>query len=234
MTCVYMIYAAVQVGTIFYHIIQSNDLMSAVFINKATGEEVHADTYVLYSFLSSQYRLLFVAWATCVVMGILVTFFFFYHVKLSIRNITTNESYKIATFKRSLKKAQEINDELSRRDAMKAAGKELPADLPELPLVPRVYQMMVDADQPYTHFYDHGSIWANLREILFPRCYEPDAKYPNARKLVPPTPGSIDAPSNKQNAATNRSSHHTDQHRAKGKSKATTKSSIEARSKKKN
>lgn len=72
----------------------------------------------------------------------------------------------------------------------------------------------------YTHFYDHGSIWANLREVLFPRCYEPDVRFPNARKLVPPTPGSIERPSNNENAAaTNSHSPSADESRVKGKSK---------------
>ena len=45
---------------------------------------------------------------------------------------------------------------------------------------------MVEADIPYSHYYDNG-VWANLKEVFSPRCFEPDNKYPNAKKLIPPT-----------------------------------------------
>jgi len=59
-------------------------------------------------------------------------------VYLAVQNITTNESSKISTFKRALKKAKKINDELRLRKAMTDAGKELPPDAEELPKVPMV------------------------------------------------------------------------------------------------
>lgn len=37
---------------------------------------------------------------------------------------------------------------------------------------------MVDQKQRYTHYYNRGW-WHNLREIIYPRCYEPDENYYN-------------------------------------------------------
>jgi len=186
MTCVYMLYSAVEVGLIFYHIIEANDLWSATFVNQITKEEVKADYYVVYAFISSHYRMMFFAWATCVVMGVLVFIFFVYHVNLAIHNITTNESYKIGTFKRALKKAKKINDEQKVRDEVKKSGKNIPEKLPDLPPVPHVYQTVLDSGRGYTHYYDHG-IWFNLKEIFWPRCFEPDSTYPHVKKIIPPT-----------------------------------------------
>ena len=56
---------------------------------------------------------------------------------------------------------------------------------------------MVENNEPYSHHYNLG-VWRNIKEILFPRCFEPDSKYPNVKRLVPPT---VDSEATKQQGA---------------------------------
>lgn len=50
----------------------------------------------------------------------------------------------------------------------------------------KVYQTVLDSGRGYTHYYDRG-IWFNLKEIFWPRCFEPDSTYPHVKKIIPPT-----------------------------------------------
>jgi hypothetical protein len=89
--CWYGTYAAV---VLFYGEFMEKNLWNAVFFDRFSGEEVPSSAWILFQYmLQSHFYECSVGMITAA-MSIALGLFLFYHVWLTSRGLTTNESYK--------------------------------------------------------------------------------------------------------------------------------------------
>jgi fatty acid desaturase len=69
-------------------------LLTVTFYNRDTGEEFHADTWLITQYLLGIYPVLAGVWMIAVIMALAVGVFLLYHLHLLYRGTTTNETYK--------------------------------------------------------------------------------------------------------------------------------------------
>lgn len=113
-------YGTVVLGQLFYGHIVDNQLLHAVFVDRLSGEEFPATTWLLLQYVFDRYTL---ECAVLLIMAVMVVFlgmFLLYHAWLTSRNVTTNEAYKWDEVRKWYKK------ELRRYNDAVAAGKVIP------------------------------------------------------------------------------------------------------------
>jgi palmitoyltransferase len=87
-------YGAAIIAALFYgHLLQRN-LLQAVFVDRFTGQEVPATNYLLFQYLFDRFTLQCAVAILMGVMSVALGFFLGYHIWLTSRGMTTNESYK--------------------------------------------------------------------------------------------------------------------------------------------
>lgn len=91
---VLLVYGAFACLSILASEVQNNGLLTATFVNKATGQQVPAGWRVVFQYLMYQHGPIMAVGLLCVVMGCVLSAFTGYHLWLLVANTTTNETFK--------------------------------------------------------------------------------------------------------------------------------------------
>lgn len=87
-------YGGIIIASIFYgHLLKVN-LLEAVFVDRFTGQEVPATKFLLFQYLFDRFALQCAVGILMGVMSIALGLFLGYHIWLTSRGMTTNESFK--------------------------------------------------------------------------------------------------------------------------------------------
>lgn len=119
--------------------VANNGLMSATFVNRATGEAVPAGWRVVFQYLLFQHGPIMGVLLLCAVMGTVLTAFTGYHVWLLATNVTTNETFKwkeaewhregaVAKYHRALGEFRKLQEAVGAVGGAGAAPAAAPAD----------------------------------------------------------------------------------------------------------
>lgn len=87
-------YGSFTVATLFYGEILEKELLTVTFFDRFTGEEVETSNWILFQYLFQSHFAAASVWIIMFAMSIALSLFLFYHVWLTSRGLTTNESYK--------------------------------------------------------------------------------------------------------------------------------------------
>ena len=82
------------VAALFYGHLREANLLQAVFVDRFTGQKVPATKFLLFQYIFDRYTL---QCAVCIIMGVMsiaLGLFLGYHIWLTSRGLTTNESFK--------------------------------------------------------------------------------------------------------------------------------------------
>jgi hypothetical protein len=126
-----MLYGIWASGAIIFHDLYGpKNLINAKFRNRVTGDVQTAGVYMLFQYFMGEYLEVMMVLLLCLVMGIIVTGFTFYHFYLTTTNTTTNETFKkseiTASYKHVLKRYGEC---IKRANEEAKAGRPVPADV---------------------------------------------------------------------------------------------------------
>ncbi len=91
---VYFIYGAVGSYLTILSEIYDRKLFDAMFIDRSTGQEFKADTYLVLNYTLNHRLPLVIVCLLAGVMGLALLAFFCYHLSLIARGLTTYETYK--------------------------------------------------------------------------------------------------------------------------------------------
>lgn len=93
-------YGTYTVSKLFYGEILDKKLLTVTFFDRYTGEEIHATKWIIFQYLFNRHLLESAVFSVMVVMSVALGMFLLYHVWLTSRGLTTNESYKWDQVKR--------------------------------------------------------------------------------------------------------------------------------------
>lgn len=82
-----------------YGIILKERLFEAVFRDPFNGTRMQADIFIISRYMFYQYTIFVFIVLLCIIMGLSLTFFLFYHFNMIRYDTTTNERMKISDFK---------------------------------------------------------------------------------------------------------------------------------------
>jgi len=117
-------YGVFLMATMVYEIVEKNKLLETTFINRTTGEQVKASYYIVFQYMFGNYQSLIGLTIMASVMGVVLFFFWAWHIYLALTNQTTNERYKVGLFQ------DWVNRE--KRKAERAELQKLPLGTPTL------------------------------------------------------------------------------------------------------
>lgn len=87
-------YGTYVVSRLFYGEISRNNLWNAVFFDRFSGEEIPSSNWILFQYMMQSHFPECSVWLILIAMSIALLLFLLYHVWLTSRGLTTNESYK--------------------------------------------------------------------------------------------------------------------------------------------
>ena len=185
--CAMLWYGTVVIGLIFWSIIDEKKLFEAVFFSSRTKKQHRATAAIVSKYLLSRYAWLAGVGLLAVVMALVLTGFFGYHVYLACTNQTTNEVYKWKDVRRWWAAATAAAEAAAKEAAEAPPEEEPPAGAEKEP--PAGAEKEPPAEVPQhpgplpTNMYDRG-VLANLGEVLYPLSWR-QAGPKGARHRVP-------------------------------------------------
>lgn len=87
-------YGSSVVGMLFYGHVLEKKLWNVTFFDRFTGQEIESSKYIVFQYLFHTFLLEAALFILTSVMGLALTLFLAYHIWLTSRGLTTNESYK--------------------------------------------------------------------------------------------------------------------------------------------
>jgi len=108
-----------------WEIISTQNLLQTTFYNRTTGEHIKASYYVVFQYMFSQYQTLVGLLAMAAVMGVVLFGFWGWHMYLMASNQTTNERYKISSYRDEMRRHDKRREEKSKRETQELAVKDL-------------------------------------------------------------------------------------------------------------
>lgn len=104
-------YGAYILANLFYGEILDKKLLQVTFFDRYSGEEIQNSKYIVFQYLFNKYLLEAAVLAMTTILGAALILFLGYHVWLTSRGLTTNESYKWDQVKKWYKRElQRYND----------------------------------------------------------------------------------------------------------------------------
>lgn len=104
-------YGTVVVGYLFLGEVYENGLHTAVYFNRITGEEYRGNIWIILQYLFAKHTIEAAVLLLMAVMSVALVSFLGYHIWLTSRGLTTNESFKWAEvqkwYKNELKRYEE-------------------------------------------------------------------------------------------------------------------------------
>jgi len=88
------VYGSYVVGNLFNGLILKHNLLEVTFVDRYTGQEIKASKWIIFQYLFSTRMLEAGVFLIMSVMSIALGLFLGYHVWLTSRGLTSNESYK--------------------------------------------------------------------------------------------------------------------------------------------
>lgn len=175
-------YGATMVGLLFYGHILKQGLLGATFVDRTTGQEFVASKWLVAQFMFHQFIPQAAVLLLMSVMAVALTIFLLYHVNLTSRGMTTNESYKWGSIRKWHKKQTKLyrqavaNGQPERVPAKQPAVSD-DADITCTPSATAASDEVVVSydDEDFVHdpgpmpnnIYDRGFV-ENWREVIFP------------------------------------------------------------------
>lgn len=96
----YLLYFAYVMGLMLLSPVYEHKLLTATFVNSATGQEFKATWFLALRYVLNSHLILFLVFMTSGAFGLALLAFLAYHIYLIAEGKTTNETFKWATVKR--------------------------------------------------------------------------------------------------------------------------------------
>merc|ERR1719193_2837803 len=93
---------------IAWEIISTQKLLETTFYNRSTGEHIEASYYIVFQYMFSKYQTLLGLLVMGLIMGVVLLGFWGWHMYLMASNQTTNERYKVSSFKDEMRREEKV------------------------------------------------------------------------------------------------------------------------------
>eukprot|EP01083_Nonionella_stella_P036647 99979_1 len=112
------VYSALLIGQMFWKVILKHKLFEQRFVDQSTGESLPASKMNILRYLNSQLPVLMYLWGAAFFMGIILIGFAAFHIRMALRNETSNEREKYSLFRKIGQEQYWKRTEKRRRDAI--------------------------------------------------------------------------------------------------------------------
>lgn len=172
-------YGAVVVGYLFLGEVLENNLHTLVYFNRITGEEYRGSIVIILQYLFARHLIESAVLLLMAVMAVALLSFLGYHIWLTCRGLTTNESFKWGEVQRWYKNELRRYEEALKNGEVVEPGQNKPAvsdgDVTCTPGGQPADKTAAEFDvnairhpgpKP-VNIYNRG-VWKNWEEVLFP------------------------------------------------------------------